>query len=188
MTPVKSSSSPGMRVGICVLLVLSLAAIVTLREAGAAAEPYLSTTTIRPTPVATFQVKMNATPLGEFTEVKSIGSRNEVIEQKAVDSLGREIIKLLPGRLTYNRVILKRVMRTSDDALWKWRRLVETGQKAYATVEIIQMDSAGGIFAQWVLTNAWPCAIEAPMVVKESGSEVGVEIIELVCESCVRTR
>ncbi len=187
MTSAKSSSSGVLRLGICVLLMLALTAILSLREVGAGAVEYI-TTSPPPTPVAVFQVKMNATPLGEFTEVKSIGSRSEVVEVKSVDAFGREIVKLVPGKLAYNRVILKRVMRTSDDALWKWRRLVETGQKAYATVEIAQMNSAGGIFAQWVLTNAWPCAIEAPMVVKESGSEVGVEIIELVCESYTRTR
>ena len=63
---------------------------------------------------------------GYFTEVSGVGSEHELIEDKVVDGDGREITRMIPGRLKFEPVVLKKGI-TSDMSFWDWRKTVVDG-------------------------------------------------------------
>ena len=133
-----------------------------------------------------FALEIEGKTAGYFTDCIGIGSEHNVIEYRVVDEKGHEIIRKIPGRLTWTNVVLRRGI-TKDMQVWQWRKLVEEGKmaEARANVSIIMLDRNYEEVARWDFANAWPCRISAPGV--ESGSnEFAVEEIEIVSEGMIR--
>ncbi|MDA8216226.1 MAG: phage tail protein, partial [Dehalococcoidales bacterium] len=59
-----------------------------------------------------------------FRECSGLGSESQVVEYKAADKNGVEVIIKQPGALKWENIVLKRGI-TKDLALWRWRKQVE---------------------------------------------------------------
>ncbi|MFO7997151.1 MAG: phage tail protein, partial [Dehalococcoidia bacterium] len=71
-----------------------------------------------------FKVDVGGVITGYFTECSGLGSETDIIEQKAVNEKGVEVVIKVPGRLKWGDITLKRGI-TSDMQIWNWRKQVE---------------------------------------------------------------
>lgn len=123
---------------------------------------------------------------GYFTEVSGIGSEHETIEHKVVDENGHEIVQMLPGRLKWSPVTLKRGI-TADLSFWDWRQMVVDGdmESARSNCSIIMFDRNYTPLVRWDFVNAWPSKITGPSI-KSDSNEFGVEEMTIVHEGMER--
>jgi phage tail-like protein len=127
-----------------------------------------------PLVTAFFAVDFQGAVAGAFSECTGLGSEHEVVEHKAVDK-GKEVIKMIPGRMKWTPVTLKRGITDAMD-MWDWRGQVEKGEIATARKNgsIIMFSSEGKEMARWNLVNAWPSKLTGPSADAASG-KVGIE-------------
>lgn len=125
--------------------------------------------------------------IGAFQECTGFGSKSEVVEYKASGD-GKEILRKVPGRMTYNDITLKRGITDSLE-MWDWRRIVEGGDmdKARRNGSIIMYDSAGNDVARWDFHQAWPSELSGPTANAES-NEIAVEELTIVVEFYERVK
>jgi phage tail-like protein len=133
-----------------------------------------------------FRLEIEGKLAGYFTEANGIGSEHEIVEHKAVDDSGHEIVQKIPGRLKWENVTLKRGITDAMD-IWDWRKLVEDGKlgDARTNCSIIMMDRNYEDVARWDFVNAWPSKVSGPSV-KSDSNEFGVEEVTLIHEGMVR--
>lgn len=135
-----------------------------------------------------FELDCSNMVVGYFMEASGIGSENEVVEHKVVGKSGREDIQMIPGRIKWERVVLKRGI-TDNMQMWDWREMVVEGKigEARKAVSIKMYDRNYELLAQWDLERAWPSKISGPSM-KSDGNEVGVEELTLVHEGLKRKK
>jgi phage tail-like protein len=123
---------------------------------------------------------------GYFTEVTGIGSESELIEHKVVDESGREVIQMIPGRLKWNPVTLKRGI-THDLSFWEWRQLIVDGEAAdaRANCSIVMFDRNYSPIVRWDFVNAWPSKISGPEA-KADSNDFAIEELTIVHEGMRR--
>ena len=133
-----------------------------------------------------FALEIEGKMAGYFTECSGIGSENEVVDHKVVDSKGHEIVRKIPGRLKWGDVTLKRGI-TTDMEIWDWRNSVVEGKMdtARTNCSIIMMDRDYQPKARWNFLNAWPSKVSGPTV-KADSNEIGIEEVTLVHEGLER--
>ena len=137
---------------------------------------------------AWFGVEFQNQVVGAFRECTGLGSENEVVEYKASGPKGEYIVRKVPGRMKWNNITLKRGITDSMD-MWKWRKLVETGDvdKARKHGSIIMFNQAGTEVARWNFTNAWPSKLTGPTA-NATNNEVAIEELELTHEGYERIK
>jgi phage tail-like protein len=125
---------------------------------------------------------------GYFTEVSGIGSENEVIELKAVNDKGQEVVIKQPGRLKWENITLKRGITSSMD-IWDWRKQVEEGnvEKARKNGSIVMFNQQLKEVARWNFENAWPVKVTGPQP-KSDSNELGIEELQITHEYIVRKK
>jgi phage tail-like protein len=125
---------------------------------------------------------------GYFTEVSGIGSENEVIELKAVNDKGQEVVIKQPGRLKWENISLKRGITSSMD-IWDWRKQVEEGnvEKARKNGSIVMFNQQLKEVARWNFENAWPVKVTGPQP-KSDSNELGIEELQITHEYIVRKK
>jgi len=154
------------------------------------ASPYLSTrdasTSEDPLVGFNFQLQLEGSVAGYFTECSGIGSEHDIIEHKVVDDQGHEIIRKIPGRLKWGDITLKRGI-TSDMQIWEWRDQVVNGDvvSARKNCSIVMMSRDYQPVAQWDFLNAWPSKVTGPSL-KSDSNEFGIEEVTLVHEGISR--
>jgi phage tail-like protein len=127
---------------------------------------------------------------GFFSEANNFGSENEVVEQKVVDSKGKETVRKLPGRLKWLDVTLKRGI-TSNMDLAKWRQMVERGNIAGARKDgsIVMYDKTMKEVARWNFERAWPSKlIFNPVAVSATSLSGGMAIESITISAELITR
>jgi phage tail-like protein len=129
-----------------------------------------------------FAVEIQGMISGYFTECSGLGSENEIIEHKVVNSKGVEVVMKIPGRLKWENIVLKRGITSSMD-IWTWRKMVEDGNVAGARQNgsIVMYDQALAEVARWNFENAWPLKVTGPSP-KADGNEIGVEELTIAHE------
>ena len=117
--------------------------------------------------------------VGTFDECSGLGTENEIIEHKAVNPQGIELILKIPGSLHFDDIVLKRGL-TTDRFLWNWRQAIADGDFANSRKNgsIVISDQSGGEIARWNFNSAWPSHVEI--------SEDGVENAILVSKDTER--
>jgi phage tail-like protein len=144
----------------------------------------------RKDPLVSFQyaVEIQGKVSGYFTECSGLGSEHDVIEHKVVDPKGKEVIQLVPGRLKWERIVLKRGITDSMD-IWDWRKLVEDGKvdQARANGSIVMMDQHLNTVARWNFENAWPVKVSGPSM-KSDSNEIGIEELTIAHEGLWRVK
>jgi len=135
-----------------------------------------------------FAIDVGGAIKGYFTEVNGLGSESEVIQQKVVSDKGVEVVLIVPGRLKWGDITLKRGI-TSNMDLWNWRQQVVDGKvkEARKNGSIVMYDRELKEAARWNFSNAWPSRISGPAPKSES-NEIGIEEITIVHESIARVK
>jgi phage tail-like protein len=133
-----------------------------------------------------FGLEVAGTLSGYFTHVGGLGSETEVIEHKVVSDGNKEVVQMLPGRLKWTPITLKRGI-TSNLDIWDWRQSVVEGKisDARKAASIIAYDDAATPIARWDLTNAWPSKVTGPEFDSTSGN-IMFEEVTIVFEGVVR--
>lgn len=123
---------------------------------------------------------------GYFTEVGDLGDEFDVVEHKAVDVGGHELVQMIPGRGDPSRITLKKGI-TASMGLWDWRELVVQGDTATArtAMSVIMFDRNYEAIARWDFQNAWPSKISGPEI-KADSNDFTVETLTIVFESMNR--
>jgi phage tail-like protein len=133
-----------------------------------------------------FYVELTGLNVVAFRELSGIGSENEVIVQHQVNGQGKATYVKVPGKLTWNNVVLKKGIDT-DMSLWTWRNEIITkgvdGQKKDGQIYIV--DVTGAQKTTWKIVGAWPCSyVIGPMV--PDTNEMLLEEIHLAHEGLER--
>lgn len=134
-----------------------------------------------------FRIDFQGKIKGAFRECTGMGSEHEVVEYKASDEKGRELIKKVPGRMKWNNITLKRGIVANTVDMWNWRKDVEEGNidKARTNGSIILCDGNGTEIARWDFNNAWPCKLVGPAP-NAANSEIAIEELEITHEGYTR--
>ena len=95
-----------------------------------------------------------------FAECTGMGSQSEVIEHKILIGPGREVIRKIPGRLTFTNITCRRAV-TNSKSVSNWRKSIEEGKvdEDRSNGEIILMDARLIEIARWSFSNAWPASL-----------------------------
>ena len=125
---------------------------------------------------------------GYFTECSGLGSEHDVVEHKVVDEKGRQMIKMVPGRIKWDKITLKRGITDAKD-IWDWRKKVEDGQVEDARIDgsIIMMDQELKPVARWNFEGGWPSKVSGPQL-KSASNEIGVEELTIVHQGLERVQ
>lgn len=135
-----------------------------------------------------FAIEVGGKVGGYFSEVNGIGSEHDIIEHKCVNDKGQEITQLIPGRLKWTEITLKRGI-TQNLEMWEWREQVELGQmdQARANCSIIMFDRESKPAARWDFERAWPKKVTGPNV-KADSNDFGIEEMVIVHEGMKRVK
>jgi len=140
-------------------------------------------------PMVSFQYKIDVggTITGYFTECSGLGSETELVEHKVQEG-GKDIVQMLPGRLKWEQIKLKRGITDALD-FWDWRKMVEDGNVSGARMNgsVFMLDQEFNEVAQWDFVNAWPTKVTGPDL-KADSNAYGVEEITIVHEGIVRVK
>jgi len=121
---------------------------------------------------SSYNLEISGFPIQNFTSCTNMGSINEPIEHKIVDS-GKEIVRVLPGTLSYNDIILERDLST-DMTLWGW--LEDVGNSGYKKEgSIVAFNDESVPIAQWDFHGAWPREVSATL--QPSQADPGILVL-----------
>jgi len=141
-------------------------------------------------PIASFSfyVEVQGKLVGRFQEVSGLGSESEIIDYKASDKGGAELIHKVPGRLKWTDVALKRGI-TDDMDLWDWRREIEEGkvEGARRNGSIVMYGQDNKEIARWNFVNGWPSKVAGPSLSAKT-NEIGIEELTIVHEGLKRAK
>ena len=123
-----------------------------------------------------FALELGGSIAGFFTSVFGLGSETSVTDHLIVGQNGTQIIRKIPGRLTWGDIELSRGV-TSNMDLWKWRKQVEDGNVSAARTDgsIVMYDQEGSEVARFNFERGWPSNI--------SSGDLGADSEDVVVES-----
>jgi phage tail-like protein len=88
--------------------------------------------------------------------------------------------RLLPGRVEYDTLVLRRGF-AGDPELFQWWRAVVQGNVDRRNVSVVLLDEQRQEVARWNLRRAWPTKYEPPSL-NGLGNDVAIETLELAHE------
>jgi phage tail-like protein len=139
-------------------------------------------------PLVGFQYRIDVAGqvTGYFTECSGLGSEHELIEHKIINEQGNEEIRMLPGRLKWDQIKLKRGITDKMD-IWDWRKLVEEGKMSEARTNgsVFMLNQEQQPIAEWTFENGWPMKVTGPEL-KADSNAYGVEELTIVHEGIRR--
>ena len=127
-----------------------------------------------------FLVEIDGVASAGFAEADLPGGRIETIEYREGGDKTSAARKL-PGRVSYENVILRRGLSGRTD-LYDWWRAVRDGALDRRDVSIQLLDEARNPVQRWTLRDAWPTRL-AYSRLDGLGNEIAVETLELAYES-----
>ncbi len=140
-------------------------------------------------PLVSFQYKIDVGGVitGYFTECSGLGSETELVQHK-IQQGNVDIIQMLPGRLKWDHIKLKRGITDQLD-FWDWRKMVEGGDMEGARMNgsVFMLGQEGEEIAQWNFENGWPMKVSGPDL-KADSNAFGVEEITIVHEGIERVK
>jgi phage tail-like protein len=133
-------------------------------------DPYLS---------FNFRVEIDGIAIAGFSEAELPEGRIEVVAyREGADKTSAA--RLLPGRVEYGPVVLRRGF-TGDAALFEWWRDVADGNVERRNVLVVLQDEQRNDVARWQLRRAWPAKWVGPEL-RGLGNEVVIEALVLAHE------
>lgn len=130
----------------------------------------------------TFKIEIAGQVIAQFKEVGGLEVSREKIEHREKNAMGRDVYKVLPGKVVFSDITLKRGVTDSDD-LWKWQQKIMEGDVDGARTDgsIVLFDYAGLEKTRWNFKNAWPQKL-AVTGMQAGSSDVLVEELTLAHE------
>jgi phage tail-like protein len=126
-----------------------------------------------------FLVQIDNLEAAGFSEVELPEAVVEAVEYR--EGADRQASpRLLPGRVRYGRLVLRRGF-AGDATLFQWWREIADGTVDRRDVVVVLLDESRSPVARWQLRRAWPAKIEASDL-NASGNEVVIETLELAHE------
>ena len=135
-----------------------------------------------------YRIEVSGVITGYFTECSGLGSEHELIEHKIINEQGNEEIRMLPGRLKWDQIKLKRGITDSMD-IWDWRKMVEEGNMEQARMNgsITMLNQQLKPKAQWDFEFGWPMKVTGPEL-KADSNAYGIEELTIVHEGIRRVK
>ena len=127
-----------------------------------------------------FLVEIDGVASAGFAEADLPGGRIETIEYREGGDKTSGARKL-PGRVSYENVLLRRGLSGRTD-LYDWWRAVRDGAPDRRNVSIVLLDEARDPVQRWLLRDAWPARL-AYSALDAAKNEVAIETLELTYES-----
>jgi phage tail-like protein len=126
-----------------------------------------------------FIVEIGGEPSAGFAEARLPAARIEVIRyREGADA--SSAARLLPGRVEYENVVLRRGFAGSPE-LYAWWDAVRNGELDRRPVTITLLDEARTAVARWLLVRAWPARLAYGRLAALK-NEVAIESLELAYE------
>jgi phage tail-like protein len=126
-----------------------------------------------------FVVEIEGEPAAGFSEAELPTGRIEAIAYR--EGADRSsAARLLPGRVEYGLLVLRRGF-SGDPALFRWWRNVVDGDLDGRNVSVVLLDEQRQEVARWNIRRAWPMKFEPPTLAA-LGNEVAIETLELAHE------
>ncbi len=126
-----------------------------------------------------FRLEIDSIAIAGFSEAELPEGRIEVVTyREGADQATAP--RLLPGRVEYGPVVLRRGF-TGDAALFQWWRDAAGGNVQRHNVVVVLEDEQRNDVARWVLRDAWPAKWVGPEL-RGVGNEVVIETLVLVHE------
>ena len=127
-----------------------------------------------------FLVEIDGVASAGFAEADLPGGRIETIEYREGGDPTSSARKL-PGRVSYENVVLRRGLSGRAD-LYDWWRAVRDGAPDRRIVAIVLLDEARKPVQRWTLRDAWPARLSYSRL-EGLGNEIAIETLELAYES-----
>lgn len=131
-----------------------------------------------------FRVEVEGLQQAGFSEVAGFDASIDVIEYREGDMTTTP--RKLPGLTKYSNITLKWGVTDSIE-MYEWLQECVEGTITRKTVTIIAIDEEGEDVATWQVMEAWPVKYTAPDF-NATGSEVGIELLEMAHEGMTRTQ
>ena len=133
-----------------------------------------------PYPNFNFLVEIDGIASAGFAEADLPAGRIETIEyREGADKTSGA--RKLPGRVSYENVVLRRGLSGRTD-LYDWWRAVRDGAPDRRNVAIVLLDEARDPVQRWLLRDAWPARLAFSRL-DGLGNETAIETLELTYES-----
>ena len=126
-----------------------------------------------------FVVEIDGEAAAGFSEADLPAGRIEaVVYREGTDRTSAP--RLLPGRVEYGPLVLRRGF-AGDATLFQWWQGVVEGNLDRRNVSVVLLDEKRQEVARWNLRRAWPAKYEPPTL-RGLGNDVAIETLELVHE------
>ncbi len=127
-----------------------------------------------------FLVEIDGVASAGFAEADLPAGRIETLEYREGGDKTSAARKL-PGRVSYENVVLRRGLSGRTD-LYDWWRAVRDGTLDRRNAAIVLLDEARSPVQRWLLRDAWPVRL-AYTRLDGLGNEIAIETLELTYES-----
>ncbi len=127
-----------------------------------------------------FHVEVGNLVIAQFKSAEGLGISVSVIEHRASGLGGAQILKKLPGKISYDDIKLSRG-KINDDVFWKWIESVRLGKidDARKDGSILLVDYAQGQIQRFNFEGGWPSRVELAKL--EAGAD------SVLLETCTIT-
>ena len=133
-----------------------------------------------------FRVQIDGITKAGFREVSGLDAANDAVDYRDGDDPTH--LRKLAGLQKFTNITLKRGITTDQD-LWKWRKMVIDGKikEARKSGQIILLDDEGKETAEWTFKEAWPSKWTGPGL-NATANEVAIDTVELTIEDATRVK
>jgi phage tail-like protein len=123
-----------------------------------------------------FRVEIDGLEVAGFSEVQVPEGRIEAVAYREGTDRS-SAARLLPGRVEWEPVVLRRGF-AGDPALFEWWNELVQGNLSRKNVAIVLLDEQRRDVARWLVRRAWPSKLVGPDL-RGLGNEVAIETLEL---------
>ena len=123
-----------------------------------------------------FRVEIDGLEAAGFSEVQIPEGRIEAIAYREGTDPS-SAARLLPGRVEWEPVVLRRGF-AGDASLFEWWNELVQGNLSRKNVAIVLLDEQQRDVARWLVRRAWPSKLVGPNL-RGLGNEVAIETLEL---------
>jgi len=126
-----------------------------------------------------FRVEIDGVESAGFRDVELPEGRIEAVAYREGTDMS-SVARLLPGRVEWGRLVLRRGFAGNSDLVQWWRALLQ-GNVDRRNVSVVLLDEQRREVARWNLRRAWPAKLESGSL-HALGNEVVIETLELAHE------
>ena len=123
-----------------------------------------------------FRVEIDGLEAAGFSEVQIPEGRIEAVAYREGTDPS-SAARLLPGRVEWEPVVLRRGF-AGDASLFEWWNELVQGNLSRKNVAIVLLDEQQRDVARWLVRRAWPSKLVGPNL-RGLGNEVAIETLEL---------